>query len=43
MEELNKIKELLGTLRVEGWENFEKRFYIKQLIDNLISAETKEG
>jgi len=47
MEELNKIKELLGTLRVDGWENFEKLVYIKLLIEKLISekmaAETKEG
>ena len=43
MEELKKIKELLGTLHVDGWENFEKLFYIKLLIEKLISAETKEG
>ena len=43
MEELNKIKELLGTLRVDGWENFEKLVYIKLLIEKLIAAETKEG
>lgn len=47
MNELNKIKELLGTLRVDGWENFEKLVYIKLLIEKLISenmaAETKEG
>ena len=47
MEELNRIKELLGTLRVDGWENFEKLVYIKLLIEKLISekmaAETKEG
>lgn len=47
MEELNRIKELLGTLRVDGWENFEKLVYIKLLIEKLISekmaVETKEG
>lgn len=47
MEELNKIKELLGTLRVDGWENFEKLVYIKLFIEKLISekmaAEMKEG
>lgn len=38
-----QIKELLGTLRVDGWENFEKLVYIKLLIEKLIAAETKEG
>ncbi len=47
MEELNKIKELLGTLRVDGWENFEKLVYIKLLIEKLmtktIADKTEEG
>lgn len=40
MEELNKIKELLGTLRVDGWDNFEKLVYIKLLIEKLMKPET---
>lgn len=43
MEELNKIKELLGTLRVDGWENFEKLVYIKLLIEKLIAGGNEGG
>lgn len=42
MNELNKIKELLGTLRVDGWENFEKLVYIKLLIEKMMKPETAE-
>ena len=40
MEELKKIKELLGTLHVDGWENFEQLVYIKMLIEKLMKPET---
>ena len=42
VEKLKQIYAVIGTLKVEGWENYEKLVYIKLLIDKLIK-ETEES
>lgn len=38
-EKLALIFNTLGSMRVDGWENFEKLVYVKLLIEELMKEE----
>lgn len=42
MEELEQIRQVLGTLKVDGWENYEKLVYVKLILDKLIKGKKEE-
>lgn len=38
-EKLALILNTLGSMRVDGWENFEKLVYVKLLVEELMKEE----